>query len=61
MIISYNHHDWKFYICCVDDTLALFKESDIDIILDKLNSFHESLKFTADKFDDGNVHYLHIM
>ena len=33
-------------------TLALIKESDID------NSFHPSLNFTVDKFDDGVVHYL---
>ena len=38
----------KFYICYVDDTLALIKESDINIVLNKLNSFHPSLKFTVD-------------
>ena len=31
----------KFY---VDDTLALIKESDINIVLKKLNSFHPSFK-----------------
>ena len=50
----------KFYIRYVDDTLALIKESDINIVLKKLNSFHPSLKFTVDKFDDGIVHYLDI-
>ena len=50
----------KFYIRYVDDTLALIKESDINIVLNKLNSFHPSLKFTVDKFDDGVVHYLDI-
>ena len=50
----------KFYICYVDDTLALLKESDINIVLKKLNSFHPSLKFTIDTFDDGIVHYLDI-
>ena len=50
----------KFDICFVHDTLALIKESDINIVLKKLNSFHPSLKFTVDKFDDGIVHYLDI-
>ena len=50
----------KFYIRYVDNTLALIKESDINIVLKKLNSFHPSLKFTVDKFDDGIVHYLDI-
>ena len=47
----------KFYICYVDGTLALIKESDVKIALNKLNSFHPSLKFTVEKFDDGIVHY----
>ena len=48
----------KSYIGYVDDTLALFKESDPDNVLSKLNGFHPSLNFTVDKFDDGVVHYL---
>ena len=50
----------KFYIRYVDDTWALIKESDINIVLKKLNSFHPRLTFTVDKFDDGIVHYLNI-
>ena len=50
----------KFYVRYIDDTLALIKESDINIVLKKLNSFHPSLKFTVDTFDDGIVHYLDI-
>ena len=50
----------KFYIRYVDDTLALITESDINIVLKKLNSFHPSLKITVDKFDDGIVLYLDI-
>ena len=50
----------KFYIRYVDDTLALIKAWDINIILKKLNSFHPSLKFTVDRFDDGIVHYLDV-
>ena len=48
----------KFYICYVDDAMALIKESDIGIVLSKFNGFLQSLSFTADKFDDGVVHYL---
>ena len=47
----------KFYICYVDGTLALIKESDVNIVLNKLNSFHPSLKFIVEKCDDGIVHY----
>ena len=50
----------KFYIHYMDDNLALIKESDINTVLHKLNSFHLNLKFTVDKFDDGIVHYLDI-
>ena len=50
----------KFYISYMDDTLALIKESDINTVLHKLNSFHLNLKFTVDKFDDGIVNYLDI-
>ena len=50
----------KFYIRYVDDTLALIKESGINTVLKKLNSFHLILKFTVDKFDDGIAHYLDI-
>ena len=38
----------------------MIKESDIDNVLSKLNSFYPSLNFTVDKFDDGVVHYLHL-
>ena len=50
----------KFYVRYVDDTLVLIKELDMNIVLKKLNSFHPSLKFTVDKFDDDIVHYLDI-
>ena len=36
----------KLYIRHVDETLALIKESDINIVLKKLNSLHPSVKFT---------------
>ena len=50
----------KSYVRYVDDTLALIKESNINIRVKKLNSFYPSLKFTVDKFDDGILHYLDI-
>ena len=51
----------NFYIRYMDDTLVLIKESGINTVLHKLNSFHPNLKFTVDEFDDGIVHYLDIM
>ena len=39
-------------------TLALIKESDINVVLKKVNNFHPNLNFTVDKFNDGIVHYL---
>ena len=48
----------KFYIRCIDDTLALIKESDIDNVFSKLNSFLPSLNFTVDQFDTDVGHYL---
>ena len=48
----------KVYIRCIDDTLALIKESDIDNVFSKLNSFLPSLNFTVDKFDTDVGHYL---
>ena len=50
----------KFYIRYVDDTLLLEKEEDIMFIFDKFNSFHKNLKFTIDRFDDNNIHFLDI-
>ena len=50
----------KFYIRFVDDTLLLAKEYDIMFIFDKFSSFHENLKFTIDRFDDNNTHFLDI-
>ena len=30
-------------------------------IFDKVNSFHKNLKFTIDRFDDNNIHFLDIV
>ena len=48
----------KFYCRYVDDTLVLVKENQIDKILKALNSFHNNLRFTVDKFENEDVHFL---
>ena len=50
----------KFYTRFVDDTLLLIKEEDIERIKDKLERFDSNLKFTYDKFEDKNPHFLDI-
>ena len=48
----------KFYCRYVDDTLVLVKEDQIDQILKAFNSFHNNLRFTVDKFENEDVHFL---
>ena len=50
----------RSYIRYVDDTLVLIKESEIQNVLDRFNSFDRNLKFTVDTFEDGNIHFLDI-
>lgn len=47
----------KYYRCYVDDILVLMKLSDIPVVLSKFSNFHQKLKFTADSFQDSNVHF----
>ena len=51
----------KSYIRYVDDTLVLIKESEIQNVMKRFNSFDRNLKFTVDTFDDGNIHFLDIL
>jgi predicted transcriptional regulator len=44
----------KFKIRYVDDTLVLAKPSDINLILNKLNSYHPDIQFTHEEFVDNN-------
>jgi hypothetical protein len=44
----------KFYIRYVEDTLVLAKPSDINLILNKLNSYHPDIQFTHEEFVDNN-------
>ena len=50
----------KFYKRYVDDTLLLIKHSDISTVLAKFKEFDKNLKFTADTFLDGVIHFLDI-
>ena len=48
----------KFYIKYVDDILLVLRKKDIDIILNKFNSFNKNLKFTVDTFENCVPHDL---
>ena len=50
----------KFYARYVDGTLLVIKRKDIDFILQKFNSFDESLKFIIDTFEHCVPHFLDI-
>ena len=51
----------KFYVRYVDDTLVLAKPSDINLILNKLNSYYPDIQFMHEEFIDNNeVHFLDI-
>ena len=43
---------------CVDDTSVLVKEDEIDKMLKAFNSFQSKLRFTVDKFEIEDVHFL---
>ena len=52
----------KFYVRNVGDTLVLSKPSDIDLILNKLNSYHPDVQFTHEEFINKNdVHFLMVL
>ena len=50
----------KFYIRYVDDTLLVLREKDIDIVLNRFNSFNKNLQFTVDTFENCVPHFLDI-
>ena len=50
----------KFYIRYVDGTLLVLRMKDIDIVLNKFNSFNKNLKFTVDTFENCVPHFLDI-
>ena len=45
---------------CVNNSLLLVKNKDVNHILKCLNSFDKNIKFTNDTFSDGNKHFLDI-
>ena len=51
----------KFYGRYVDDTLTLMKPEHVQLVLEKLNSFHKNLHFTVDTFENGPVHFLDLL
>ena len=50
----------KFYIRYVDNTLLVLRKKNIDIALNKFNSFNKNLKFTVDAFENCVPHFLDI-
>ena len=50
----------KFYIRYVDDTLLVLREKDIDIVLNRFNSFNKKLQFTVDTFENCVPYFLDI-
>jgi len=50
----------RFYTRFVDDTLLLVKDEDIDLLKNKFERFDKNLRFTYDKFENENPHFLDI-
>ena len=50
----------QFYCRYVDDTLVLIKKDKLQHVLNSFNSFDKNLRFSADTFSDGNIHFLDI-
>ena len=46
-----------FYKRYVDDTLVLTKPSDIEHILNTVNTFDSQMQFTVNKFPDNDKHF----
>ena len=40
---------------------CVVKREDLQHVFHQLNSFHPNIKFTADDFSDGNVHFLDLL
>ena len=51
----------KLYMRYADDTLLLVKDTDINYVQKRLNSFDKNIKFTGDNLPDGKVHFLDII
>ena len=44
----------------VDDTFTFIKVGEVDNILERLNSFHENIKFTYEREKDGSIAFLDV-
>ena len=49
---------WKRY---VDDTIAWINPDTVQIVTDKLNGFHENIKFTHEMEDNGTISFLDVL
>ena len=56
--LSWDTGILKFYCRYADDTLVLVKEDQTVKILKAFNSFHNKLRFTVDKFENEDLHFL---
>ena len=57
----FNKRYLKFYIWFIDDTKVLMKKSDVPIVLQALNGFHEDLSFTVETFEDKKSNFSDLM
>ena len=48
----------RFYTLFVDDTLLLIKEEDIERVKTEFEKFDKNYKFTYEKFENENQHFL---
>ena len=48
---------WHRY---VDDTFTIIKKEKVEEVLERLNSFHDSIKFTYEKEKDGIISFLDV-
>ena len=44
----------------VDDTFTFIKRGSVEAVLEKLNEFHQSIKFTFEKENDGTIAFLDV-
>ena len=49
---------WQRY---VDDTFTFIKKGEVETVLETLNAFHESIKFTFEKEAEGKISFLDVM
>ena len=50
----------KFIVKYVDDSLAIINKDNVNDILERMNCFHDRLKFTCEKENDGAINFLDI-